>query len=222
MLQSGNPSLPALTGTRTCSSSCSVSSSIGHRVLPMRILEQYPQQPLSVPPPPGPIIYECPFNYLHCLLTFGNFADWYAHSLTHFEGAGPPMNAECCFCDDKFQHPIGDECWRSRMEHVELHHQWGHRLSHARPAFGMMRYLWERNIIENAMYRELSGTPASRTHESPVSPRSGGSTAVRPTSPDDVDDSGSVYTVSTDERRRERNRRRQERLMAAESRIGRR
>ena len=218
MLHSGNNSLPALTRTETYSSSYSVSSSIGQRVLPMRILDQHPQQPLSVPPPPGLIIYECPFNFLHCLLTFGNFADWYTHSLTHFGYVGPPLVAECCFCESKFQNTNGRICWKSRMEHVDLHHKWGHRLSHARPAFGMIRYLWEKNIIDGPMYRELSGTPASRTQDSPTSSRSG---PMRPTSPDEIGRGATVFTIDVNEGRRERARRRQERLTAAENRINR-
>ena len=108
------------------------------------------------------------------------------------------------------------------MEHVELHHKWGHRLSHARPAFSMIRYLWEKNIIDHVMYKELSGSSRSRTQESPGSPRLSGSAAMRPTSPDDADENGPVYTVNVDERRRERERRRWERLTAAENRMGRR
>ena len=200
-----SPSLPAITRTGTYSSSCSISSSIGNRVLPMRVLEQHPQQPLSVPPPPGPSIYECPFNYLHCLCTFSNFEDWYVHSLTHFASVGPPTSTECCFCDEKFQNAIGGVCWRYRMEHVELHHQWGHRLSHARPAFGMIRYLWENKIIDNWLFKELSGNSTSRTQKLLDDPRSGGSAAsaaLRQESSDDRNENRSKLTVSIEGRRR--------------------
>ena len=212
LLHSGNNSLPALTRTGTYTSSRSVSSSIGNRVLPVRILEQHPQQPLSVPPQPGLTTYECPFNYLHCLLTFSNFIDWYSHSLTHFDGVGPPSTANCCFCDNKFQASTGEECWRYRMEHVDLHHKWGHRLSHARPDFAMFHYLWSKNIVDTATYKDLNGSlPGTGTQETPTSSRNVGSGAsVRSSSPTELDESANVFTLNHDPGKQDRQRKRQQ------------
>ena len=223
MLQSGNPSLPALTQTETYSSSRSVSSSIGIRVAPIRILEQYPQEPLSIPPPPPPglITYECPFNYLHCLLTYSNPKDWYNHSLTHFDSVGPPLKADCCFCDYTFSAGTGSRCWQSRMDHVDLHHRFGHRLSHARPDFTMYHYLWSKDIIDYSTYKDLNGNnPGSRMPESPINSRTTRSGAsARSASPSEVDESANVFTVDNDTIKQKRERRRQERLSAAQNRL---
>ena len=221
LLHSGNPSLPAPTQTKTYSSSRSASSSIGNQVVPIRILKQYSQEPLSIPPPPGLITYECPFNYLHCLLTFSNPKDWYNHSLTHFDSIGPPLKAGCCFCDFTFSAKTGSRCWQSRMDHIKLHHRFGHRLSHARPEFVMYHYLWSKGIIDDSTYKYLNGDVADmrqkgKTIESPVNKSHGTLDGSRSLSGSDV--TANVYTLNKASVRQKRGTRRQERLLAAQHR----
>ena len=105
------------------------------------------------------------------------------------------------------------------MEHVELHHKWGHRLSHARPMFAMIQYLRENNIIDGPMYRELGGTPDNERQDSPTSSRSDISKTMRPVSPDEIGRGASGSTINANKGKRERDRRRQERLAAAERRL---
>jgi len=200
MMLSGNGSLAGLTASsgRTSITSGSVASSMGIRALgPPRILEPDGYGVLQVPPLRDPPSFECPFNFLHCLLTFTSFVDWVAHSLTHFASVGPPRSSECCFCDGEFSSGSPRESWHQRMAHVATHHQLGHRLAHARPMFKLHHYLWGKRLMDDAMYKQLMGrnngqnaypTPPS----SPVTAR--------------ASSSSTAYTVTNTNTNRERRR----------------
>jgi len=193
MLLSGNSSLAALTSAGSASSSPSVSSAMGERALgPSRVLEFDGHGALQVPPLRHPPVFECPFGFLSCLLTFTIFSDWFAHSLRHFRGINPPNANKCCYCDQKFQENDGKASWKARMEHIALHYQLGHRLAHARPDFELYRYLWSNRLLDNASYKSLVGDNNSRSP---------------PTSPNPAAPSASnenVYTVTNNPRRRHR------------------
>ena len=176
MLLSGSSSLAALT-SETSVSTASISSSLGVRSLAPRMLVSpvVGDGPLVIPQISHPLQLECPFNFRFCLLTFNNFDDWWEHSLTHFGKPGPPNSSRCCFCDMEFDAATGLECWQKRMEHVELHHQIGARLAHARPDFKMFEYLWNKRLITSAEYKDLKGNgnrnEAARSwHSPPLSP----------------------------------------------------
>lgn len=159
MLLSGNPSLAALTSAASLSTR-SISSSIGIRAIgKQRILELAGtgDDLLVIPPISQRLQLECPFSFLDCLRSFGNFEDWWEHSLTHFGQWGPPSSSRCCFCDMQFSAATGRECWKKRMEHVTVHHKLGDRLAHARPDFGMFKYLWDKKLISSAEYKDLQG-----------------------------------------------------------------
>lgn len=166
MMQSGADSLAALTASsgRTTTTSGSVASSMGIRALgPLRILVPDVDNVLQVAPLQGPMSFECPFSFLHCLLTFSSFTDWVAHSMTHFATAGPPDRSECCFCDKKFSGDTPAKSWLKRMGHVATHHQLGHRLAHGRPMFDLFHYLWGKRLIDDAMHKELVGHGSGQT-----------------------------------------------------------
>ena len=158
-----NHSLAALTNASTMASTRSVSSSVGARQLDQsqRTLDQE-HDALVIAPLRGPRVLECPFNFVMCFLTFSNMEDWINHSLRHFcirsgRVVGPPTYNTCCFCDDDFQCDDAHASWKLRMHHVAIHHQLGHRLAHARPDFVFFRYLWEKRLMSDKEYRELSG-----------------------------------------------------------------
>ena len=201
MLLSGNSSLAALTSAGSASSAPSVSSAMGERALgPPRILEIDDQGALQVPPLTLAPVFECPFNFLSCLLTFTTFPGWFAHSLGHFRGINPPNANKCCYCDQRFHENDGQRSWRARMEHVAMHCQLGHRLAHARPDFELYRYLWSNRLLDNASYKSLMGPSNSRTSAASAYPSP-------PTSPNTTTMSASndsVYTVTNDSRRRRR------------------
>lgn len=55
----------------------------------------------------------------------------------------------------KFANEDRLQCWQDRMIHVAWHHHFGHSLSHARPDFKIIRYLYKEEFIDKAEYREL-------------------------------------------------------------------
>lgn len=201
MLLSGNNSLAALTSAASVSSAPSVSSAMGERALgPPRILEVDRHGALQVPPLRHPPVFECPFYFLSCCLTFASFSEWFTHSLMHFRGINPPSINSCCYCDKTFQDNDGMRSWKARMEHIALHSQLGHRIAHARPDFELHRYLWKNRLVDNALYKNLVGDGNSRTSAASAYPSP-------PTSPNSSTSSASsdiVYTVTNDSRRRRR------------------
>ena len=163
MLHSGPDSLAALTTEWDTQSSSSVPTISGEKYLGKpRILEYDMQGALRIPPLRDRTRLECPFSFLYCQLTFNFFDEWLEHSLTHFGSSTPPTANRCCFCDQDFTAPTGEESWNNRMKHVSIHHQIGHRLAHARPDFMLYKYLWNKHIISNSTLRELMGPESTR------------------------------------------------------------
>lgn len=141
-------SLPGLYSPITDHAAQSVTSSEGIRDLHqrLRLLDILPDG-CCVLPRPHPMLLECPFNFLSCYEQFDSYADWYRHSLTHFNSVGPPRCNKCCFCDASFGATTGEECWHQRLEHVAMHHQLGHSLAHARFDFVLHRHLRRNRLV---------------------------------------------------------------------------
>ena len=129
------------------------------------MMPMFGEHQLENPKSLGLGILECPFNLLFCYKQFSNVNDWIQHSLTHFGSCEPPPFNTCCFCEAVF------DCWMDRMMHVSLHHQLGHRLSHARPDFQLFAYMWCNRLISTAEYRDLRGNSLS-TNAPALSPGS--------------------------------------------------
>jgi len=172
MLLSGNSSLAALTFP-PASSAPSVFSAIGERALePLRTFEvdTYGALQESHRHPP---VFKCPFYFLSCRLTFSTFSEWVAHSLQHFHNIHPPNINNCCYCEQTFQNNDGIVSWKAKMEHIALHYQLGHEVTHARPDFELYRYLWKNRLVDKALYKSLVGDSNSRTSAAsayPVAP----------------------------------------------------
>lgn len=164
--------LAGLTSGTTRSNSESIPTSVGARgTEPHRLLEGDPGNALRIPRLRAHRILECPFNFLECIMTFRIFDDWFKHSLEHFGDVGPSTSNGCCFCDETFNSTDGMQSWRNRMQHLELHHQLGHRLATARPSFQLYDYLWNKKLISTAVYKNLKGnspaayaSPYTKTH----------------------------------------------------------
>ena len=117
-------------------------------------------------PSPEPNKLECPFQRIcNCLLTYSNERDWISHSLTHFHFHGrtiePPTSNRCRFCDKHFYSPTPRESWVGMMYHTSLHHALGHDLSHARPEYALLKYLFDHKIVSDAEYRHLKSSLAT-------------------------------------------------------------
>ena len=121
----------------------------------------------SVEGPLQSISFQCPFQFLGCLMEFHHSRkqEWVEHSLTHFfrvqEGrrgtclvrVEPPNSCLCPFCDTHFSNPSGAACWRDYLDHVCDHRLHGHEL--ARIDWELLEYLWENHLVTSADYREL-------------------------------------------------------------------
>ena len=194
MLLSGHSSLAALTQTSTVASPSSASSAMGGRALGSgRILTPDGYGALQVPPLSPTVVFECPFQFNRCLLTFNNFHDWFDHSLTHFGRYDPPTKNKCCFCDRKFNAVDGMTSWNERMNEIALHHRLGHKLAHAQPDFELFKYLWDKKLIDDAHYKSLMGAKGLSAYSTPP---------TSPSSPSASSSFGTVYTVTHDSRAR--------------------
>lgn len=161
MLLSGGSSLAALKSAANASSALSVSSAMGERAFgPPRILEVDCHGALQVPHKHPPV-FECPFYFLSCHLTFSTFSEWFIHSLHHFRGINPPNINNCCFCEQTFQDDNGIKSWKAKMEHLALHFQLGHKIPHVRPDFMLYEYLWKNRLVDNTLYKSLVGDRGS-------------------------------------------------------------
>lgn len=107
--------------------------------------------------PPRNRILECPFTFLFCFMKFSSLEERIEHSLSHFKRIGPSTSNICCFCEQTFNHPGGEQSWRQRMQHVALHHQLGSKLEYSRPDFQLFDYLWRNKLISTVEYTNLKG-----------------------------------------------------------------
>ena len=163
-------SVPGLTNTTASSAAESVSTSMGYRCLDQsnKYLLLGQSGALETPSPPSPhaVILACPFHFLGCHWEYNgqHEGQWLAHSLTHFEKedrrgrrlkVDPPSHNCCPFCDEEFRALTGRSSWEHRMSHVKFHHHFGCRLSHSRPDFALIEYLWQNSLIDAGVYREL-------------------------------------------------------------------
>ena len=106
---------------------------------------------------------ECPFStILNCLSTYSNEEEWIRHSLTHFDSHGravePPRSNSCRFCDENFYSLTPTESWVEMMRHTSLHYAVGYDISHARPDYALLKYLFDHRIISDAEYRHLKNS----------------------------------------------------------------
>ncbi|KAL9641261.1 MAG: hypothetical protein Q9204_000160 [Flavoplaca sp. TL-2023a] len=169
--------LAALTRASSLESPASLPSSMGARHLDhVTRLGQDQAGALIVSPPLRARVLECPFNLLYCFKDFADTKEWILHSLTHFGHVDPPTSNRCCFCEAAFDSDDGVSSWHERMQHVLLHHQLGHSLSCARPDFQLYTYLWNKHVIDDAVYRDIKGNSEDRSRHvrayptPPVSP----------------------------------------------------
>jgi hypothetical protein len=202
MLMSGSDNLAGLTDTTSLSSPASVATSMGNRALESRarVLVSDGNQAIQIAPLEGNPVYECPFSFILCFFNFSSINDWSQHTLTHFRGVPPPQRNKCCFCEDEWHSQNGKESWKAKLEHLAVHFHLGHRLAHARPDFGLHRYMWEQRLMRDEDYWLLLGhsSRASQSH----TPRPTGTQTPRA-----APGSDGIYTITSNNRQEERRRR---------------
>ena len=177
-----NNSLPGLSGVG--SSPNSVSDGIGERQMNRSLRTMVPDSGGALEPTSLPLfsrsdqdpVLECPFTFLKCFRQFppSNEHEWIQHSLEHFRVnrrrprmVDPPKTNSCCFCSQTFQASSGAISWRKRMDHVKLHHTFGHRLAAARHDFALVEYLWQNGLLSPADYHDLTAPVESRNIRPP-------------------------------------------------------
>jgi hypothetical protein len=174
MLRSGNDSLPAHTSRSTAPTVASAATP--HSGYAGRLLEPGPSGALQIAPPRDQTIYQCPFHFINCGLTFVSREEWLKHSFTHFGRAQPPNKNECYFCENVSIGTNGRQSWTNHMTHLSFHFQTGHRMATARPSFKLYQYLYGQRIINEVEFRDLQGDSGSR-HTNSSTP---GSSTARP------------------------------------------
>ncbi|KAK8200510.1 hypothetical protein IWZ00DRAFT_47027 [Phyllosticta capitalensis] len=137
---------------------------------PNRTLEEGSDGLLLVPPTPTTtttVLYDCAFSFLGCRYIAANDErEWKTHVLSHFFSHLPPRKVSCPMpgCDWGFEDTDGGRAWDIRMNHVAAHHRAGQRLDLAASAgpnaawidSNLFRYLWQKRIIDDAAYQDLS------------------------------------------------------------------
>lgn len=164
---SSHGDLPGLSlgeSVRSCESIRSFGIDISER--PHTLEQETPDGPLVLPLLVAEPIFECPFHFLECYLSFRDQSEWIEHSLTHFGKVGPPSLNKCPFCDrhyGRFTCSIPAESWKLRMMFVSSHLRQGARVGTARPDFSLINYLWENKLMNKAQYRNLVCRSESQT-----------------------------------------------------------
>jgi len=120
---------------------------------------------LSIPPSTGsdeiniwrPSRLPCVFP--HCSVSVDinstSRADWYSHSLSHFEDFLPPACSLCIFCSKTFSHTDPWVSWRKRMQHIGDHFENGKTIEESRPDFGFICYLRNAGLLSEVDYQRI-------------------------------------------------------------------
>ena len=111
-------------------------------------------------------VLECPFDRLGCHLNFSDLADWFWHSLTHFQIDGnfsrtiiPPTSNTCCICEKRFTATRGINSWQQLLAHNAYHYLHGGSVADAAPDLELYTYLWHNGLIDEVMYKEFKRMP---------------------------------------------------------------
>ena len=122
-------------------------------------------------------VLECPFDRLGCHIHYSDLADWFWHTLTHFQIAGqlqrtidPPTSNTCCICEKRFTATTsGIDSWQRLLAHNAYHHLHGHSVATAAaPDVELYTYLWHSGLIDEVLYREIKGMPSQDSVFNPV------------------------------------------------------
>ena len=99
----------------------------------------------------------CCFYFLNCHLQFSDFEEWKAHCLSHFRSAKLPTIVQCPYCDSLTSQRFasGSAAWAARLHCIATHNLDGYGTEHARPDFGLFKYLWQHKIVDDVEFQKL-------------------------------------------------------------------
>jgi hypothetical protein len=112
---------------------------------------------LVTPNTDRPILeYPCLFSFLDCSESFILSCEWKTHVLSHFRGHTPPDDARCLLCDWEVSLPGKGEGWNAMLDHTSsMHFRIGHSLAASRPDFALFKFLWNRRLVSDRIYKTL-------------------------------------------------------------------
>ncbi|KIX05459.1 uncharacterized protein Z518_06331 [Rhinocladiella mackenziei CBS 650.93] len=105
----------------------------------------------------------CPFQILDCDQVFADIIHFKMHVFSHFRGHELPTFATCFLCDNKYvQRPEDDPAlaWNNMLSHmVHEHFRKGQQLATVRTDFSLMRWMYDRRIINDHQFKRTQMAP---------------------------------------------------------------
>lgn len=104
-----------------------------------------------------------------CLEEFPDdeFENWLNHSLSHFDGHGPPSRCMCIFCDQIFEGGDRFVTWTLRMKHIRQHLAAGDSFEGRLPDYEELKHLKKFHLMDIEIYRYALIVPILRPERSP-------------------------------------------------------
>ena len=106
----------------------------------------------------------CPFQILDCIETFADVREFKTHVFSHFQGHPTlPTFAPCFLCDARFHQTSEDDpalAWNNMLSHmVHIHYRQGQEYGVMRADFGLMRWMYDRKIIDDHDFKRTQICP---------------------------------------------------------------
>lgn len=105
----------------------------------------------------------CPFQILDCAETFADVRDFKTHVFSHFQGHPTlPLFAPCFLCDARFYQTCQDDpalAWNNMLSHMVHVHYRQQEFGTMRADFGLMRWMYDRKIIDDHDFKRTQICP---------------------------------------------------------------
>jgi len=105
----------------------------------------------------------CPFQILDCDQVFADVVHFKMHVFSHFRGHELPVFATCFLCDNRWvQRPEDDPAlaWNNMLSHmVHEHFRKGQQLATVRTDFSLMRWMYNKRIINDQQFKRTQMVP---------------------------------------------------------------
>lgn len=105
----------------------------------------------------------CPFQILDCDLLFSSIRNFKIHVFSHFRGHPLPQTATCFLCTANFHQTADDDqalAWNRMLSHMAHDHfRKEQETGVMRPAFPLMRWMYDRKIIDEEYFKRAQLCP---------------------------------------------------------------
>jgi hypothetical protein len=101
---------------------------------------------------------KCVFHFLDCHETFDFNAEehWKTHCTVHFRSITPPRTSSCNYCSETWVSTDGFDSWNRKLDHTLNAHLRANPYASPRPDFDLFVFLFNKRIISNSLYQELT------------------------------------------------------------------